>query len=73
MKVIKGLHDTRHEELGGVVIEAAPVSHDGPQLSAQTHLHQHVHVLTVTIRPVQPEIRRSDQTLGFQSFGAQDY
>ena len=32
-----------------------PVSEDGPQLTAQTQLHQHVHVLLVAERPVQPE------------------
>ena len=39
----------------GLQMPSLPVSEDGPQLTAQTQLHQHVHVLLVAERPVQPE------------------
>ena len=55
MEVVEGLDDAGHEELGGVVVEAASVSHDGPQLTTQAHFHEHVDELAILVCLVQPE------------------
>lgn len=37
------------------VWKCSPVSQNGPELSTQARLHQHVQIFTVLERPVQPE------------------
>ena len=44
MQVVDGVDDAGDVEPGGEVVEPAPVPEDGPQLPAQTRLHQEVHV-----------------------------
>ena len=47
MEIIKGLHNTACVESGGGVIEIATISENGPELSAETGVHQHVEVFSV--------------------------
>lgn len=61
VEVIEGLDDAGHEEFGSVVVETAPITHDSPQFSSETDLHQHVHVLSVSVRSVQSEIEHCQQ------------
>lgn len=48
MEVLKSLEHAGHEEAGRVVVEVAPVAERRPQLAAQAHLQQHVHVFGVS-------------------------
>lgn len=47
VQVAERLDHAGRVEAGCRVVEVAPVSQDGPQLAAQTRLHQHVQVLAV--------------------------
>ena len=44
VQIVDGVDDAGDVEPGGEVVEPAPVPEDGPQLPAQTRLHQEVHV-----------------------------
>ncbi len=43
-----GVDDASQVEPGGQIVEPAPVSQNGPELSAKAGLHQQVHVFAVT-------------------------
>lgn len=47
VQVAERLDHAGRVEAGCRVVEVTPVSQDGPQLAAQTRLHQHVQVLAV--------------------------
>ena len=47
MEVVEGLDNTAGVEPGGGVVKVSTISEDGPQLSSQAGLHQHVEVLPV--------------------------
>lgn len=47
------------------VWECSPVSQNGPELSTQACLHQHVQIFTVLECPVQPEYKRSNIIVSF--------
>lgn len=56
VQVIKGLNDAGRVEQSGPVVEMPAVTQDRPQLAAQTGLHQHIDVLVISVRVVQPNI-----------------
>lgn len=47
------------------VWKCSPVSQNGPELSTQARLHQHVQIFTVLERPVQPEHKQSNIIISF--------
>lgn len=53
MRPINTRGHSTHDLAAGA--EDSPVPQDGPQLSSETCLHQHVQIFTVLKRPVQPE------------------
>ena len=53
MKIFKSLDDTGRVELGRSIVELFLVPENGPELSTQTGLHQHVQVPRVTECSVQ--------------------
>lgn len=56
IKICKVVHDESF-------VWRVPVSQDGPQLSAQTRLHQHVQIFTVFKGAVQPEHKEQQQLI----------
>ena len=54
MQELERLYDTGTDELGGLFLEPASVPQDGPDLSPEAHLHQHVDVLCVPECLVKP-------------------
>lgn len=47
------------------VWQCSPVSQNGPELSTQARLHQHVQIFTVLERSVQPEHKQSNIIISF--------
>ena len=47
VEVVEGLDDAGGVEAGGAVVKVAAVPQDGPELSAEAGVHEHVEVLSV--------------------------
>ena len=56
MKIVESFNDTSNKEFGCIIVETPSVSHNGPKFATQANLHQHVYILPVLERLIQPRV-----------------